>query len=814
MKREMYIKIIFVFFLGSLLFNNCNKEKLKTRIIHDFGKTWKYHLGNIEHAQEFEFDDSGWRDLTLPHDWSVEGEFSEDHPATPGGGALPGGIGWYRKKFHIPESKRDKLVFIDFDGVYQNSEVWINGHHLGKRPNGYISFRYELTPFLKFGKEHNLIAVKVDNSPQPNSRWYTGSGIYRNVRIVITDSIFVDHWGTFVTTPEVNEQKARVFVRTKVKNRLTEDRTITLKTVIYNAAEREVATIVNREIIGKDSVQNIVQELVISDPILWSIERPYLYQAVSIVECNGKIYDDYRTSFGIRYFKFDRDKGFSLNGKTVKIKGVCNHHDLGCLGAAVNRRAIERQLEIMKAMGCNGIRTAHNPPAPELLELCDKMGFIVMDEAFDMWKKQKNPFDYHLYWEEWHKDDLQDMIRRDRNHPSVFIWSIGNEIMEQWDSTGVAMTRELVSIVKSLDTTRPVTSNFNDPNPSNYIIKSGVLDMIGYSYHHEEFLDFHKKFPGQKFIASETNSALATRGYYIMPSDSIYVWPLSWDKPFTGNPDYACSAYDNCRTPWGSLQNDTWRIVKKHDFLSGMYIWTGFDYLGEPTPYSWPARSSYFGIVDLAGFPKDSYYFYQSEWTEEPVLHIFPHWNWQEGDSVDVWAYSNCQEVELFLNGQSLGTRQKTEDILRFTWSVVYIPGILKAVARTDGKEILTKTVRTAGVSAKIFLHADRDAIAAGGKDLSFVTVTIVDQEGITVPEANNPVYFEIQGEGIIIGVDNGNQISHEPFKANYRRVFHGMCLVVVQSTGKTGTIYLKATSPGLQEKEIIIKVKNMADEM
>ncbi len=522
--------------------------------------------------------------------------------------------------------------------------------------------------------------------------------------------------------------------------------------------------------------------------------------------------DNYETTFGIRTFVFDVDKGFSLNGKHVKINGVCDHHDLGCLGSAVNKRALERQLEILKTMGCNAIRTSHNPPAPELLDLCDRMGFIVMDEAFDMWKKKKTDFDYSLDWDTWHRQDLTDMILRDRNHPSVFIWSIGNEIPEQWDkqdSSGTVIARELGALVKSLDATRPVTSALNDPVPSNPLVRSGALDLIGNNYSIDKYPDFPKTFPGRKFIATETVSALATRGHYDMPSDTIRRWPTRWDIPFNaGNPDNTCSAYDNCSAPWGSTHEETWKVIKKYDFLSGMFIWTGFDYIGEPTPYSWPSRSSYFGIIDLAGFPKDVYYMYQSEWTDKPVLHLFPHWNWKKGDTVDVWAYTNCEEVELFLNGQSLGTKKKIGDDLHLMWKVPFTPGTLKAVGRSGGKDILTQEIKTAGAPAKIVLEADRNVISADGKDLSFVTVKVMDEAGTLVPNADNLIHFSVSSEGRIVGVDNGLQTSHESFKAHDRKAFNGLCLSVIQSTEKAGRITLEATSDGLKGSSVVIESK------
>ncbi len=794
-----------------------------------FDNNWRFHLGDVKDGQEINLKDMSWRMLNLPHDWSIEGKFSKDNPAGVGGGALPGGIGWYRKTFTVKASEKDKLVFVDFDGVYMNSSVWINGHYLGTRPYGYSSFRYELTPYLNYGNKKNVIAVKVDNSKQPNSRWYSGSGIYRNVWLVTTGKIFVDHWGTFITTPEVNKESAEVSVQIKLRNTTGQDRNTTVKTTVLNNKGEEITSAETPASLLKDSVTVVNLKLTVKNPELWSVEDPYLYKAVTTVVSSGRTLDDYATNFGIRTFDFDISKGFFLNGKHLKIKGVCDHHDLGCLGAAVNKRAIQRQLEILKGMGVNGIRTSHNPPDPELLNLCDRMGFIVMDEAFDMWKKAKTEYDYHLYWDKWHKRDLEDMVLRDRNHPSIFIWSIGNEIPEQWDSSGISIARELAGIVRSLDTTRPVTSNCNDAEPSNYIIKSGALDIIGFSYHLNNYADFAENFPGQKLIGSETTSALETRGHYDMPSDSIRRWPIRWDKPFTtGNPDNTCSAYDNCSAPWGETHEEAWKIIKKDDFVSGMFIWTGFDYLGEPTPYEWPSRSSYFGIVDLAGFPKDVYYMYQSEWTDKPVLHIFPPWNprcwtevkngvpdlpagqagWKKGDSVDVWAYTNCGEVELFLNGKSLGVKKKTGDELHLMWRVPYEPGTLKAVGRNGDKVILTTLDKTAGAPAQISVMPDRDTISADGKDLSFVTVKILDKDGTMVPYAGNLVNFKISGNGKIVGVDNGSETDHEPFKAKYRKAFNGMCLVVIQSEQKPGNITLEASSKNLKGAEVAITAK------
>ncbi len=790
------------------------------RTVADFDKGWHFNLGDVKNGESTSFADASWRMLDLPHDWSIEGKFSKDNPATPEGGALPGGIGWYRKTFTVPASSKNKLIYIDFDGVYQKSTVWINGHELGFRPNGYISFRYELTPYLNFGGK-NVIAVKVDNSVQPNSRWYSGSGIYRNVWLVTTSkSGAVEHWGTFFTTSEVSEKFAVVDAEIKVKAY-----GFSANTTLYDPEGKPVQLVPTDPHVSKvtltkpetnrDSIHIIHEHFLVANPKLWSIDHPYLYKAVTRVynlDAYGKktLEDEYTTNFGIRSFNFDADKGFSLNGKPMKILGVCDHHDLGSLGAAINTRALERQLEMLKSFGCNAIRTSHNPPAPELLDLCDKMGFLVMDEAFDCWEWKKAKYDYHLFFKEWHKRDLEDQVLRDRNHPSVIIWSIGNEIPQQGDTSALRLAPELAGIVHSLDTTRPITTANDNPGTGNQIIKSGAIDLIGYNYHEFDYATFHDRYPGKKFIATETTSGLEMRGHYDMPSDSVRVWPARWDKPFTdGNPDNSVSAYDNVRPAWGSTHEATWKVMKKYDFLSGLFIWTGFDYLGEPTPYSWPSRSSYFGIIDLAGFPKDVFYMYQSEWTDKTVLHIFPHWNWSPGKMVDVWAfYNHADEVELFLNGKSLGVKKKQGDDLHIMWRVKYEPGTLKAVSRKDGKVVLTREIHTAGPPAKIELIADRKNIKADGKDLSFITVKILDKDGNVVPDAANLVNFKLSGPGFIAGVDNGDEVSHDPFKANYRKAFNGLALAIVQTKEKGGDITFMASSNGLAPASVVLHVK------
>lgn len=794
--------------LPALLLSLLALRGYSQRTVADFDQNWSFHLGDVDNGQDKANSDQLWRKLNLPHDWSIEGEFSKDNPATPEGGALPGGIGWYRKTFTVPAALKGKSVYIDFDGVYQKSTVWINGHELGFRPNGYISFQYDLTPYLNYGGS-NLIAVKVDNSSQPNSRWYSGSGIYRNVWLVTTNKTAIDHWGTFITTPKVNNKQASVDLKVTIKNPVKGN--YRLVTTIYDAAGKVVGKSTSK-VSGGDTAK-VAQAFKVTAPHLWSDVHPYLYKAVSKLYSGATVIDNYTTDFGIRYFNFDADKGFSINGVSTKIRGVCDHHDLGCLGAAINTRALQRQLEILKNMGCNAIRTSHNPPAPELLDLCDRMGFMVMDEAFDVWQQAKKKYDYHLFFDEWHKRDLEDQILRDRNHPSVIIWSIGNEIPEQRKISGGKIALELRGIVRSLDTTRPISTANNNPDTSNKIISTGAVDIVGYNYHFRDYPKFQQRYPGKKFIGSETTSALETRGYYDMPPnvDSIRRWPVknNYNDHVNMNKDNTVSAYDNVSAPWASTHEESWKPIKKYPFLSGMFIWTGFDYLGEPTPYTWPSRSSYFGIIDLAGFPKDVYYMYQADWTDKTVLHIMPHWNWEEGKTIQVWAYYNhADEVELFLNGKSLGKKAKQGDDLHISWAVPFHPGTLKAVSYKNGKVVKTTEVHTAGEPAKIELVADRKQIKADGKDLSFITVKILDKNGNMVPDADNKVNFKLNGNAFIAGVDNGDPVSHDPFKADYRKAFHGLALAVVQSKGKPGNITFTATADGLTPATVILQAK------
>ena len=847
-------------------------QSLSARDRQSFDKDWLFVLADSAGMQKSEYSDGHWRRLNLPHDWAIEGDFSPSNPSGASGGALPGGIGWYRKHFSLsPDEKYDRFT-ITFDGVYMNSTVYINGHKLGTRPYGYSTFEYDLTPYI-YKKSDNVIAVKVDNSDQPNSRWYSGCGIYRHVWFTKTlKKAYIPQWGQYVaTTPKGN-------VKVKVDFHAEGSRMkLFIRNTIYDAAGKVVAR--------SQGTQS--QQLKVRKPHLWSIGKGYLYTVKSELVVNGKVVDTATTQTAFRDVRFDARKGFFLNGENMKINGVCEHHDFGCLGAALNEDALHRKLTILRDMGVNAIRSSHNPPAPELLNMCDSMGIMVMDESFDMWRRKKSNGDYARFFDEWHQRDLSDLVKRDRNHPCIIMWSIGNEVLEQWSdaaadtlsleqanlilnaghdastlahsdelSVNSLLTRHLADIVKKYDPwgARPVTAGCNEPDPKNHLFKSGAIDVIGFNYHHQWAKDVPRNFPDKPFIFSESVSALQTRGYYRMPSDSIYTAPVEWWLPYT-DPSFKCSAYDNMHASWSSTHEETWDVVKHNDFVGGQFIWTGFDYIGEPTPYAYPARSSYFGIIDLAGLPKDSYYMYQSEWTKKPVLHLFPHWNWLPGQQIDMWCYYNqADEVELFINGKSQGIRKKkvhgegnegkahagaanagafdrsTE--YHVMWRVNFEPGEVKVVARKQGREISSQTIKTAGPPHHLVLKktyqntlasgvlgdfqsgtpsgvpADlQSAVKKGSTSLpgdlqspssptTFVEVNVVDKDGNLCPNAENEIYFSSSAE--ILGTDNGNQTSLERFTDPKRKAFFGKCIIVLRGHGT-----LRAESIDLQQATI-----------
>lgn len=762
----------------------------------NFDANWKFHLGDIRNAEAVAFSDDTWRSLDLPHDWSIEGDFKPDNPSGHPGGLLPGGIGWYRKNIAVDEIHGRKF-FITFDGVYKNSTVYLNGHPLGTRPYGYATFEYDLTPFMQKG--NNVIAVRVDNSRQPDSRWYTGAGIYRHVWLRTTSPIYVGQWETFVTTPKVSRQAATVQVSTEISNDTDAPVRVKIVSEVIDPSGIKITTSTQSGRVVAKGILPVRARFKLSAPKLWDIQHPNLYQLVTSIYQGENLQDADTTTFGIRSISFRADSGFYLNNQNVKILGVCNHHDLGCLGAAVNDRALERQLELLKSMGCNGIRCSHNLMAPELLDLCDKMGFLVMDEAFDCWYigKDAAPFGFQNYFKEWHERETIDMVRRDRNHPSVIMWSIGNEIKEQWfpgSTNGGEIARELVSLIKKYDHTRFTTSAFNFIREADQKGMTAAVDVVGFNYSIDAYDEIKQKHPDWFYLASETTSQFDSRGIYHFTLDTLV-------RTFS---DFQTSAFDDAGG--GTTHEEAWQAVRQRPYLSGMYIWTGFDYLGEPAPYGNFAVSSYFGIFDLCGFPKDAFYFYQSQWTQKPMVHLLPHWNWEPGQMVDVVAYSNCDSVKLYLNHAPLETKSFAQtDRLSLRWRVPFSAGILKAEGFINGKLAASCSIKTAGDAAKISLSADRTSIKADSKDLSFITVKVLDENGTLVPGADNLVFFEIAGEGKIVGVGNGNPISREACKGRQRRAFNGLCQVVLQNTGRKGSITLTASSLGLAAERIVI---------
>ena len=762
---------------------------------------WTFHLGDVEGAEKADFDDSKWRTLDLPHDWSIELPFDPNYPGGGSVGYLPGGLGWYRKAFAIPEASRGKKLFVDFDGVYMDSTVWINGHRLGCQPYGYTSFQFDLTPYLKVGGERNVIAVRVNVIPS-TSRWYPGAGMYRCVWLTTVDPVHIGHWGTYVTTPEISKAEAAVRVRTRIENQGDREAPVTLTSRVLDQAGKVVAETSATQPVTAGGERVFDQQVVIREPRLWSVDSPHLYQVVSKVDVGGRTVDEDVTPLGIRSFEFTKDRGFFLNGEHVDIKGVCLHHDFGCIGTAFRPRALERRLEMLRDMGCNAIRTSHNPQDPEFYAICDRMGFLVMDEAFDEWKLNKLGNGYGRFFDEWSGRDLSSMVLRDRNHPSVIMWSIGNEINEQYSTNGFEVAKRLVDVVKKHDPSRPVTAGLNSPVPAkaNGLVKT--LDLFGINYNSDKY-DLLK---GDKpLIGSETASAFSTRGSYSYQLNQNQTLGI-----LEANNNRECSSYDIFNGP---KAEDALMALRKSPWVAGEFVWTGFDYIGESYPYLWPGRSAYFGIIDLAGFPKDRFYVYQSCWSEKPMVHLVPqNWNWSQYPTrkVPVWSYSNCDEVELILNGKSLGIQKANRDkILHFEWLVKYAPGTLRAEGRKGGKTVCTDEVHTTGQPVKVSLIADRTEIAADGKDLSYVEAQIVDDKGHVCPDSDSLLTFALAGEGEILGVDNGDQTNHEMFKGKQHLTFRGLCRVVIKSTKKAGTIQLTGSAEGLKAASVDVVTKS-----
>ena len=801
------------------------------------------------------FDDQAWRRLDLPHDWAIEGPFQLELPGETGKLKYDGPV-WYRKHLTIPAADQGRRFYLDIDGAMSHATVWCNGQFVGGWPYGYSSFRLDLTPYAKPGVD-NVLAIRLD-SPAKSSRWYPGAGIYRNVWLVKTDPVHIGQWGTAVTTPQVSAEAATVALRVTVANH-GKAATAVVKTSL-RFGEAEVATLPAQTIaLPAEGSADATAQVVVAKPHLWNTTTPNRYTAVTTVEVGGVLVDHYETPFGMRSIAFTVDNGFLLNGERVQIKGVCNHHDLGALGAAWNTRAAERQLEIMKEMGVNALRTSHNMPAPELLDLCDRMGILVMDESFDCWKNGKTGGDYGRLFDDWHEQDLRAEYRRDRNHPSVVMWSIGNEVRELGDKDqGPTIAAHLAAIARDEDPTRPTTLGSNSTGASYNGVQKAV-DVMGQNYQIGGYAKFRKENPTVPLIGSETSSCVSSRGEYYFQTKEQWEAanvaaaadaakkgkPAPTPRPFEavsndksqGRADFQMSSYDLYAPSWAMTPDREFEAQAKNAFNAGEFVWTGFDYLGEPTPYNSdqtnllnfhdaesrakaekelkelgkikpPSRSSYFGIVDLAGFKKDRFFLYQAHWRQDlPMAHLLPHWTWPErvGQITPVHVYTSGDEAELFLNGTSLGRKKKGEFEYRLRWDeVVYAPGELKVVAYKAGKAWAEDTVKTAAAPAKVLLSSDRGGITADRKDLAFVTTTIADPAGVLVPRSKNLVKFSISGPGELVATDNGDATSHAPFQAHDIKAYNGMALAIVRATG-TGPITLTATAEGLTTATVVI---------
>jgi beta-galactosidase len=806
------------------------------RVKENFDGEWFFTKGDVSGAESPAFDQSAWRPLDLPHDFSVEGPFDPKNASGAPGGYLPGGIGWYRKTFRLPAGQQDRKVFIEFDGVYMNSEVWINGHYLGKRPYGFIGFEYDLTPQLDFTGD-NVIAVRVDNSKLPSARWYTGTGIYRHVWLKTTNPLHVAHWGTYVTTPKITAESANVAIETTLRNDHKTATKTTLRQTIFNEAGKSVSSTESTLELAAGEEKTNVQSLTVPGPKLWSPNSPTLYSIRTELLIGVHLADVYQTPLGIRDVRFDANKGLFVNGVSTKMKGVCNHQDLGPLGTALWDQALERRLKLLKEMGCNAIRATHYPHSPEFIALCDKLGFLVIDEAFDEWRrgwsfegdtlvssknnKGKAQFGYHLYFDEWHERDLIDFMKRDRNNPCVIMWSLGNEVPESMKNGENDTVKTLGDLCHKIDPTRPFTVGCNHMKSANATGFADRLDIVGYNEGVESVFELegdHARDPDRKMYFSEVPHSLQTRGEYrTFPhySRKGFDHPKLTEKEVFPETDaYYESSYDNAGVQIDAERS--WRMTHTLPYLMGEFRWTGFDYIGESG--GWPRVLGNFGIIDLCNFPKDTYYFYQSQWTDKPMVHILPHWTWpgKEGVAIPVWCYTNCDEAELFLNGTSLGTRafDKKND-MHLEWLVPYQQGELKVIARKDGKDLATSTTRTAAAPAQIFISADQPKLDPANRDLSYVTIRVADENGNLAPHASKWVNIQIDGPGRLVGAGGGDPLSQTPFQASTFRTFNGLGLAIIAatsgpdpetrkgSTRKPGEIIVRVNGKGMESAEL-----------
>ncbi|GLR69818.1 sugar-binding domain-containing protein [Agaribacter marinus] len=794
-----------------------------------FDFDWQFHLGDVSAAKGAYFDDKAWQTVDLPHDYSITGEYSQAHPAGWRGGFLPTGVAWYRKNLEIPSEWKNKRIILRFDGVYLNSDVWVNGQHVGHRPNGYVSFSYDITKYLKgvWGKPFDSaqIAVRVDHEQAPTGRWYTGSGIYRHVWLDIVDQTFVPKDGVFARTGEVDfdSQQAQVLVDTEVHGAKGQG-PFRVQQKLFDADGKLVA---NASTLVNESSEDVALDktvLNVRDAKLWSTTDPYLYSLHTEIFKGEQRTDLKKTRVGIRTIDYTVDKGFLLNNEPLELEGMSFHHDGGPVGAAVPDDMWRRRLMQLKEMGMNSLRPAHTPFAPIFYDLADEMGFLVMNEAFDGWETEKADYDYGLFFEQWWQIDLEAIIKRDRSHPSIIMWSIGNEVIRKTSET----QEELVKFVKALDDTRPITQG------RGYML--GYDDIAGFNGHGEfkGFLEeYHEKYPKRTMVGTEITHTLQTRGVYRTKTayrtrdnpapwekddpigkwnkikDKVFLVPdLSEQEVFPEASKFYDSSYDNAIVRMNI--RDEIKLSKKLPYLLGTYRWTAFDYLGES--FGWPARTANFGIIDLAGFEKDGYYLYQSQWSDKPMVHVLPHWTHpgKEGVEIPMVVYTNLDEAEMFLNGTSLGTKAMTDD-MQIVWQVPYTPGEIEVVARSKATE-LRKVIRTSGKPSSVNFFADKSTIQANKRDVVHVAVDVIDKHGVMVPNADSLLSFSLEGPGKIIGIENGDILDHSHHVAPERRAFNGKVMVLIQATDEEGDIRLSATSDGLVSKAMIIhSVKNTA---
>lgn len=788
------------------------------------------------------FDDSNWEIVRVPHDWAIGGPFyvGDDVPVQGGMGRLPvQGVGWYRRKIVIESSDADKEIYLDIDGAMSYATVWLNGKLLGGWPYGYNSFRVDLTSHLVVGRDSQL-AIRLDN-PVESSRWYPGGGLYRNVWLTKVDKTHVGQSGTFITSEAISSASATLNLIVSVENKADRPRNIHVSTDVFNldpkTGERgtRVASFPRESLsVPAGGSVDANSSTIISNPQLWGVwtsQQPNMYVAVTELRARegdkgDQVIDTYETQFGIRTFVLDSKKGLLVNGEPVRVQGVNQHHDLGALGAAFNVRAAERQLEILRGMGVNAIRMSHNPPAPELLDLLDRNGFLVIDEIFDAWEIQKNPNDFHLIFRDWHEADLRNFMRRDRNHPSIYLWSVGNEVGEQYtEANGTAVARALVDIAHQEDPTRPVTAGMNYAKPN--MTFPAAFDVISLNYQGEGIRDapayshlsgiatpplynaFHSAFPSALIESSETASSLSSRGSYIFPVTGENSAPVN-DTSGGNSTTMQVSAYELYSADFGSSPDKVFAAQDQHPFVAGGFVWSGFDYIGEPTPY-YSARSSYSGIVDLAGFPKDAYYLYQSHWRPGiRVAHILPHWTWPDrrGKVTPVHVFSSADEAELFLNGQSQGRQVKKPYSYRFRWDeVVYSPGELHVITYKDGGVWARATVETAGEAVGLRLKADRLSIRADGEDLAYITVEVIDEKGCIVPPSTNTISFDVSGAGELVATDNGDPTDFTAFPSKERKAYGGLALGIVRAkAGKRGPIAITVLGAYLESSRVTIQ--------